>query len=170
VLYQVRFHVRLWRGDLEFARGSGQLIVLPGDLYDRLQPKASGAILESARPLEPVAVGRSVPSEVLLYERTESGWQVKVDIRRTPFFDHWQPHLSGIVQLEVFRQVALATVGPHRTLEGIKGSFLGLIHPDDVFDCSALTGKDSVAVELRRQDGRVFTTGEVFLTPREESP
>ncbi len=164
-LYKVRFHVRLWRGDLEFARGSGLLMVLPDALYDRIQPRPTGAIPEPTTPLSPSAVGRTVPSEVLLHEGSAPGWQVKVDVRRTPFFDHWQDHLPGIVQLEVFRQAALATAGPHCTIEGIKGNFLGLIHPDDTFACQAFQGNDSVVVEFSRQDGRVFTTGEVFLAP-----
>ncbi len=164
-LYKVRFHVRLWRGDLEFARGSGLLIVLPVDLYDRIQPRPTGAIPEPTAPLPPPAVGRTALDEVLLHEGSTSGWQVRVDIRRTPFFDHWQDHLPGIVQLEVFRQAALATAGPHRTIEGVKGNFLGLIHPDDTFACQAFPGSGSVVVEFSRQDGRVFTTGEVFLSP-----
>lgn len=179
-LRRARLRMVLTRGGHEAAIGWGSLTCLPPSVFQRLRARRAEPQPGEAAPgppVPPAAVGRSRRRDVLLRDdgawspgAEEASWPVTVDPAHPGLFDHPLDHLPGMVQLEVFRQAALALTGAthpadHRRFAGCEARFEAIIGLHDPIRCRArlLDGRH-VAVEFRRAgDWSLVTTGQVRL-------
>jgi hypothetical protein len=179
MLRRARFHVGLLRDGVRFAHGSGLLVCLPAGAYERLRtrrgPPSSTACRRLAR-VHPATVGRRWEGDVLLCDgpdwrrgSSSASWQVQVDPAHPALFDHPLDHLPGMVQLEAFRQAALALTTPagnanrHRFL-GCDVRFLRMAHVHASVRCQARRlASHTVQVELADDGPTPLTEGSVLL-------
>jgi hypothetical protein len=179
LLRRARFHVDLLRDGVRFAYGSGLLVCLPAGAYERLQTRRGPPSLGPRRRLprvHPSVVGRRWEGDVLLCDGPDWGrgsssasWQVQVDPAHPALFDHPLDHLPGMVQLEAFRQAALALTTPagdanrHRFL-GCDIRFLRMAPVHASVRCWARSLEShTVQVELADEDLTPLTEGSVRL-------
>jgi hypothetical protein len=178
-LRRARFHVRLLRDGARFAYGSGLLVCLPAGAYERLRTRRGPPSPAESRwqpRVHPAVVGRRWEGDVLLCDgpdwrrgSSSASWHVQVDPSHPALFDHPLDHLPGMVQLEAFRQAALALTGPagdgrrHRFL-GCDVRFLRMAHVQASVRCRARRLEShTVQVELADDDPTPLTEGSVRM-------
>ncbi|HEX9316613.1 MAG TPA: ScbA/BarX family gamma-butyrolactone biosynthesis protein [Actinomycetota bacterium] len=179
MLRRARFHVGLLRDGARFAYGSGLLVCIPAGAYEKLRARR---VLSppSPRPalprLNPAVVGRRWEGDVLLCDgpgwrrgSSSASWRVQVDPDHPAFFDHPLDHLPGMVQLETFRQAALALTTPagganrHRFL-GCDVRFIRMVHAHASVRCWARTLEAHIVhLELADDNLTPLTEGSVRL-------
>lgn len=164
ILRRARLHMDVSAGDTVFARGDALLVCLPPAVYQRMRSRQASSPPGGQTPVPALPaslVGRSAPADVLLGNTGEwrpgepgGSWAVQVDTANTGQFDHPLDHLPGMLQLEVFRQAALALTAdgqeanPGRFL-GCAASFRRIVDLEGDISCAARArGPDEVEVEL----------------------
>ena len=179
MLRRARFHVGLLRDGVRFAYGSGLLVCLPAGAYERLRTRRglpSSAPCRRLPTLQPAVVGRRWEGDVLLCDGPDwrrgsstASWEVQVDPANPALFDHPLDHLPGMVQLEAFRQAALALTTPagdanrHRFL-GCDVRFLRMAYvPASVRCWARRLESHTVQVELADEGLTPLTEGSVRL-------
>jgi hypothetical protein len=179
MLRRARFHVGLLRDGVRFAHGSGLLVCLPAGAYERLRTRRSppsSAPCGRLPRVHPAVVGRRWEGDVVLCDgpdwrrgSSSASWQLQVDPAHPAFFDHPLDHLPGMVQLEAFRQAALALTTPagnanrHRFL-GCDVRFLRMAHVHASVRCQARQlASHTVQVELADDGPTPLTEGSVLL-------
>ena len=179
MLREVRFQVTLLLGGQAFAHGSGFLVCAPPEVFQRLsRTQGIPATPAAARPpLDPSLVGRGLAADVLLrpsggppQDASSGSWHVQADPSHPALFEHPLDHLPGMLQLETFRQAALALTagqGPAdpRRFVGCEARFLRIVDLQAPVVCRARLVSPVVAVELAPEDGPPCTTGVVYLAP-----
>jgi hypothetical protein len=184
MLRRTRLHVNLLRDGVPFAYGSGLLVCLPPGAYNRLwrgrgSPGGRGspasAPFHALPRLHPAVVGRGWEGDVLLCDgpdwcrgSSSASWWVQVDPAHPALFDHPLDHLPGMVQLETFRQAALALTTPadatKRRLIGCDVRFLRIAHVHAPVRCRArMVEANTVHVQLADEDLTPLTEGSVRL-------
>jgi hypothetical protein len=185
ILRRARFHVSLLRDGVRFAYGSGLLVCLPAAAYKRLRVER-GSPVGRASPLSapcfalprlhPAVVGRGWEGDVLLCDGPDwrrgcssASWPVQVDPSHPALFDHPLDHLPGMVQLETFRQAALALTTPvgsgnRRQFLGCEARFLRMVHVHAPVRCwASVVEAHTVQVQLADEDLTPLTEGAVRL-------
>jgi len=179
MLRRARFHVGLLRDGARFAYGSGLLVCVPPGAYEQFRGRR-GPAPPAPRPplprLNPAVVGRRWEGDVLLCDgpgwrrgSSAASWRVQVDPDHPALFDHPLDHLPGMVQLEAFRQAALALTTPagganrHRFL-GCDVRFLRMVHAHASVRCWARSVEaHNVQLELADDNLTPLTEGSVRL-------
>jgi hypothetical protein len=179
MLRRARFHVGLLRDGARFAYGSGLLFCVPCGAYEQFRARR-GPAPPAPRPplprLNPAVVGRRWEGDVLLCDgpgwrrgSSAASWRVQVDPDHPALFDHPLDHLPGMVQLETFRQAALALTTPagganrHRFL-GCDVRFLRMVHAHASVRCWARSVEaHTVQLELADDNLTPLTEGSVRL-------
>lgn len=179
MLRRARFHVGLLRDGARFAYGSGLLVCVPSGAYEQFRARR-GPAPPAPRPplprLNPAVVGRRWEDDVLLCDgpgwrrgSSAASWRVQVDPDHPALFDHPLDHLPGMVQLEAFRQAALALTTPagganrHRFL-GCDVRFLRMVHAHASVRCWARSVEaHTVQLELADDNLTPLTEGSVRL-------
>jgi hypothetical protein len=179
MLRRARFHVGLLRDGARFAYGSGLLVCVPSGAYEQFRARR-GPAPPAPRPplprLNPAVVGRRWEGDVLLCDgpgwrrgSSAASWRVQIDPDHPALFDHPLDHLPGMVQLEAFRQAALALTTPagganrHRFL-GCDVRFLRMVHAHASVRCWARSVEaHTVQLELADDNLTRLTEGSVRL-------
>lgn len=179
MLRRARFHVGFLRDGARFAYGSGLLVCVPAGAYERFRARR-GLAPPAPRPplprLNPAVVGRRWEDDVLLCDgpgwrrgSSAASWRVQVNPDHPALFDHPLDHLPGMVQLEAFRQAALALTTPagsanrHRFL-GCDVRFLRMVHAHASVRCWARSLEaHTVHLELADDNLTPLTEGSVRL-------
>ncbi|MFE3166152.1 ScbA/BarX family gamma-butyrolactone biosynthesis protein [Streptomyces sp. NPDC059224] len=101
------------------AHGDGLYSIVTPAVYARLRASRPGPRAASvdpviaADPVEPSAVGRTSPADVVLTPTDAPGrWLLTPDLTHPILFDHGGDHLPGMVLLEGARQAACARLAP----------------------------------------------------------
>ena len=180
MLRRARFHVGLLRDGSRFAYGSGLLVCVPAGAYERLRARRNPPP-PAPRPalprLHPAVVGRRWEGDVLLCDgpgwrrgSSSASWRVQVDPHHPALFDHPLDHLPGMVQLETFRQAALALTTPagganRQRFLGCDVRFLRMVHAQASVRCLARS-LEAHTVHLRLEDDNLtpLTEGCVRLS------
>ncbi|HEU5003911.1 MAG TPA: ScbA/BarX family gamma-butyrolactone biosynthesis protein [Actinomycetota bacterium] len=172
------------RGRAVFAEGQARLLCLPPALYRHLRGRhpmsspACPAPHAGAGRLPAALVGRTGQADVLLRDAggatagSPAGvWTVEADPMHGGQFDHPLDHLPGMVQLEAFRQAALALTAeagradPGRFL-GCAACFRHIVDLGAEIRCTATASeRASIQVALfNGKDPEPATTGVVRLS------
>lgn len=179
MLRRARFHVGFLRDGARFAYGSGLLVCVPSGAYEQFRARRGPAPPAPRPPLQrlnPAVVGRRWEGDVLLCDgpgwrrgSSAASWRVQVDPDHPALFDHPLDHLPGMVQLEAFRQAALALTTPagganrHRFL-GCDVRFLRMVHAHASVRCWARSVEaHTVQLELADDNLTPLTEGCVRL-------
>lgn len=162
-------------------RGAATLVCLDVDTYRKLRarsqaPTAPYDDAPETPVVDPAIVGRSRPAEVLLcqpkdrHQGSHAGsWRLHIDTSDPELFDHQVDHLPGMVQLEVFRQAALALgaepVTPERGfLGGCQVTFRRIVELGQATWCHAeIVDSQTVSVQLRQDGTPPLTDGTITL-------
>ncbi|WP_046728880.1 ScbA/BarX family gamma-butyrolactone biosynthesis protein [Streptomyces humi] len=162
----------LRRDGLPVARGDGLYSIVSPAVYARLRANRSEVDGTSARtvaasePMEPAAVGRTSPADVVLTPTsTPDRWLLTPDLGHPILFDHGGDHLPGMVLLEGARQAACARLAPRTLIPAITATefnrYVELDSPCWVDVTDVTPGDDGTATVkvVGRQDGEtVFSS------------
>lgn len=168
-------------GQPAFACCRALLVCLPAELYRRIRRTAPAADPGEGRgerwvPLEAAALGKSDPRDVLLADTGGSSagtqrrsWAVRLDARHPALCDHPVDHVPGMLQLEVFRQAALALAlgapgGKEARFLGCEAQFRRVVDLGVPLRCSAERAEgQAVRVACYTDPAAAYTTGVVYL-------
>jgi hypothetical protein len=175
-------------GDAVAMTLSGDIVFMPRADYDALRsyrrarkPLEPGVAVSAARPLEPAAVGRLDPRNVVIAaperERDSAGatrYPLVIDRRHPSFFDHAYDHVPGPLIVEAWRQAAIVTAhaagalpAPVAAVTGCEFTFTDFGEFEGRVECSALlepATSPAVRVGLH-QFGEQIAAGRIELRP-----
>ncbi|MDI5961311.1 ScbA/BarX family gamma-butyrolactone biosynthesis protein [Streptantibioticus silvisoli] len=153
--------------------GRTELGLAPGLVIDAPEPppRVGELLVDRRDPANVVLSSFRVPPG----DRTTGTARLVVDTGHPVLFDHVVDHVPGMLTLEAFRQLGIATAvatgalpSASALLTGVNARFTGIGELDLPISCeSVLTRTDGTNAVLRcalRQEGRTVAEGEVCLT------
>jgi len=170
----MRIDVTLLRDDeRRIGSGSGWLRCVTPTAYRRVrwvsqpsEPREPPAVT----PADPVAVGRHLPSDVVVGPPDATGsCPLRVSLDHPVFFDHPLDHVPGMLAIEAMRQAALLRLDRPRAVmvaaDATFPKFLDIDRPCLVMPAQVCPAPGLDAVDVRCvQDGLVAVQGRVTLS------
>ncbi|MDT7846354.1 ScbA/BarX family gamma-butyrolactone biosynthesis protein [Streptomyces justiciae] len=163
--FGMRLEVALTVGGRTCGRGALHVVAVDDKRYAMLRgrgakPRGVAVTGPAPRALErvhPAAVGRlRAKDSVLVRERTDTPWQLLIDVEHPIFFDHPSDHVPLMVTLEGFRQLGHLLLHPGDMARGAGHGLLGM-----EVDCQAFGELDApidLVVRERQPDTGSGTT------------